>query len=566
MRRPADDVDPAETTARLDASRPQATLSRVLHDLGATFLLPLEPVADLSAQVGGITMHDPLDEQVMPRGAIVLGVGLAADDEVRRVIAQIGPAGASALVLREPVVVDEQTRAAAARDGVTLLGLARGASWTQLGTMLSSILAHGREAGSDGAIGGVPSGDLFALANAIAALLDAPVTIEDRNSRVLAFSGSQELADAGRIATILERQVPEPYSRVLAEAGVFRRLYASDEPQFVALQELMDGMLDAPVPRTAIAVRAGDEILGSIWAATAQPLSEERASAMRESAKLVALHLLRVRAGVDVERRLRADLLGTALEGREGADYALERLGLRGADVVVLAIQPAALQGDDLGVESAREAQRHRIADAISVHLAAVHPQACAALVGDTVYGLLPVRSAETGEADAKRLAEEFLARVGRRMPLLISIGAVAVAGQALPQVRAGADRALRVLREQQSTGSRIAMFDDVHVAVLLLELRDRIALHGEGATGPLARLLAHDRANGTEFVETLRAWLDGLGDVAAAAAALHIHPNTFRYRLRRIGEVSGLDLDDPDARFAAQLQLRILPGLARRR
>jgi DNA-binding PucR family transcriptional regulator len=62
--------------------------------------------------------------------------------------------------------------------------------------------------------------------------------------------------------------------------------------------------------------------------------------------------------------------------------------------------------------------------------------------------------------------------------------------------------------------------------------------------------------------VETLRAWLDAFGDVTTAAAAVFVHPNTFRYRLRRLAEVGGLDLNDPDARFAAMLQLRVFaPG-----
>ena len=42
----------------------------------------------------------------------------------------------------------------------------------------------------------------------------------------------------------------------------------------------------------------------------------------------------------------------------------------------------------------------------------------------------------------------------------------------------------------------------------------------------------------------------------------LFVHPNTLRYRLRRLEEVSGLDLADPEQRFAAMLQLRMLaPG-----
>ena len=59
---------------------------------------------------------------------------------------------------------------------------------------------------------------------------------------------------------------------------------------------------------------------------------------------------------------------------------------------------------------------------------------------------------------------------------------------------------------------------------------------------------------------ETLGAWLDAFGDVGTAAAAVHVHPNTFRYRLGRLTEIGGIDLDSPEARFAAMLQLRVLP------
>ena len=92
------------------------------------------------------------------------------------------------------------------------------------------------------------------------------------------------------------------------------------------------------MPRVAVAVRAGDEVLGSIWAAVPEPLSEERTEALRDAAKLVALHLLRVRAGADVQRRLRADLLSSALEGGAGAREALDRLGLAGQPLMVLGV------------------------------------------------------------------------------------------------------------------------------------------------------------------------------------------------------------------------------------
>ena len=45
---------------------------------------------------------------------------------------------------------------------------------------------------------------------------------------------------------------------------------------------------------------------------------------------------------------------------------------------------------------------------------------------------------------------------------------------------------------------------------------------------------------------ETLRAWLDAHGDVTATAAALHVHPQTVRYRLAGLREAFGGALDDP--------------------
>jgi DNA-binding PucR family transcriptional regulator len=82
-----------------------------------------------------------------------------------------------------------------------------------------------------------------------------------------------------------------------------------------------------------------------------------------------------------------------------------------------------------------------------------------------------------------------------------------------------------------------------------------------------MARLSAYDAEHGANLVDTLRAWLDAFGDVTEASVAMFVHPNTFRYRLRRLTEISGIDLADPDQRFAAMLQLRVVhpdtgPGL----
>ena len=92
-----------------------------------------------------------------------------------------------------------------------------------------------------------------------------------------------------------------------------------------------------------------------------------------------------------------------------------------------------------------------------------------------------------------------------------------------------------------------------------MLDLHDIVAARGDQPTGPVARLLAYDAENNGHLVETLRAYLDSLGDIPAAAARVYVHPNTFRYRLRRLTEIGRIDLQDPEARFAALLQLRTI-------
>ncbi|WP_168429390.1 helix-turn-helix domain-containing protein, partial [Microbacterium sp. K24] len=224
------------------------------------------------------------------------------------------------------------------------------------------------------------------------------------------------------------------------------------------------------------------------------------------------------------------------------------------------------------GTEHDSIAERERLTDALALHLSAVQQGAAVALVGDTVYGILPVADA-AAEDRSVGLAEDFLHRVGDRIPAVIGVGRPATTVAEIARSRAEAQRALRVVLERVSgpgvddppsggdIGRRsVARIGDVETASLLLDLRDLRSSRGDVASGVLARLIEYDARNDAHLIDTLTAWLDRFGDVTAAAAACFVHPNTFRYRLRRVAEVGGVDLDDPDARFAAMLEIRTLP------
>ncbi|QTV79601.1 PucR family transcriptional regulator [Microbacterium sp. NIBRBAC000506063] len=408
-------------------------------------------------------------------------------------------------------------------------------------------------------IGGMPSGDLFALANAIAALLDSPVTIEDRGFNVLAFSGRQDEADSSRVETILGRQVPDRFASLLTASGVVAELYRNEDPIYVSPGS-WSPVSDA-LPRAALAVRAGDEILGSIWAAVREPLNAARTEAFVEAGKLVALHLLRIRAGADVERGLRSELISSALEGGTAGPEALGRLGLLGKPLVAMAMGLAEHPGggDDSTTHARRAAEKQRLADAFAMHLGATQPRAVAALIGDTVYGLVPAHDdAPRAQERMVSVAEDFLARTGTKVPAVIGIGSVAHDATGLNRSKTGADRALRVLLHRGESGT-VAAIDRVHVEALLLELGDLAAARGDQLSGPIARLRDYDAEHKSQLLITLECWLMAFGDVTEAAAAAFVHTNTFRYRLKRVAEVGRIDLSDASDRFEAMLQLRLL-------
>ena len=68
-----------------------------------------------------------------------------------------------------------------------------------------------------------------------------------------------------------------------------------------------------------------------------------------------------------------------------------------------------------------------------------------------------------------------------------------------------------------------------------------------------------YDREHAGNLLETLRAYFDAVGDINETGRRLELHPNTVRYRLRRVEEVADLRLNDPDERLLAELQVRLL-------
>jgi DNA-binding PucR family transcriptional regulator len=176
------------------------------------------------------------------------------------------------------------------------------------------------------------------------------------------------------------------------------------------------------------------------------------------------------------------------------------------------------------------------------------------------VYALVPLARGD-GPGSLLTLAEAIVTRAAEALSvdLRAGVGSTVASLAELASCRGEADAVLDVL----GAGPRAATVDHVRAQVVLHRLSQLAERHPELAGGRLTAVAEHDAARGSANLATLRAYFDSFGDVAAAAALVGVHPNTFRYRLRRIQEAFGLDLSDPDERLVAELQLRWWSGTA---
>ncbi|MEV0627877.1 PucR family transcriptional regulator [Nonomuraea wenchangensis] len=516
------------------------TLDRLVNVLGGYGVRLCGRPEARSAVLRSVAMPDATDRHVT--GDVLLAVGASSPAEAVRWAAA---AHATAVLVRPPEGGGAEQDAAALGDrhGVAVLLADPAVSWSQLAGVVYGLVLESRETAS----GRGPT-DLFALADSLADVIGGAVTIEDRHSRVLAYSRSQQAGDPARLATILGRRVPEKLRERLQRRGVFAGLAATDEPVFVAADD-EQGLTG----RMAVAVRAGRELLGSVWVSCAAPLTGERLRALAEGARVVALHLLRSRASADLERQVESDLVGRLLEGGADAATSASRLGLAPCAMRVVAVR--AFTPDD------RHAALLLAFEQATTGFGWSRPGR-SALLGDTLYTLLPGEEAETARQWVKDLQAELPAPVR----VAAGIGAPAEVTD-LPAGRQEADECLALhegagLNTGPGAGPGTGLgamppaYDESWDEILLLRLRAAARGGRTPARGPVSTLRRHDTQHGTRFVATLRAWLESQGDLAWAAERLDVHPNTVRNRLRKMNELTPLDLDDPRQRLAMTIML----------
>ncbi|MFF8883928.1 PucR family transcriptional regulator [Streptomyces flaveolus] len=506
-----------------------------------------------TAPVTGIRFYDSAAD--LTKGSVVLCPGLGRDDLVR-VMRESGEAGGSAVVVGSEAVRSSLHRRELAREAadvnVALLSLADGTDgtdWVGLATACQALTpGPGRF--------GTATQSLSDVVDAVAAMLGAPVIVTGPDFRLRAFSGQQERADQTRHAVIVTRRLPERNISYLESTGLARRLRR--DRRLVHISPLADF---GNAPKLGVPLHADSRYLGVLWLDGVAPPNPTRCRELRAAGDAVARSM-----AAEQRRRMgladaRVEHVGNLLRGVLPDSSTAAGLGLFDTPVGLVALAP----NSDVDCDAAF---LNRVRTVLGITLASLHSRAVAAVVDETIYGLLPLADraphgdgAEDPVEHLLHVVTQLLERTDPDGILLAGTGRVARSAEEVPLARRDADRVIDVLRSRAAADGRrrAATSAETKAEALLLDAaRSSVAHHG-GLDGPVSRLAAIDAQRGTQFVPTLRHYLNSFGNVAEAAALLHVHPNTLRHRLGRIQALTGLDVGDSEARFAAAVELRLL-------
>lgn len=347
----------------------------------------------------------------------------------------------------------------------------------------------------------VDSGDVTAIVDLLAELVDGSVVLVDATGRTAARAGRPP---DGADAVSMEREV-----RLRGE-GWGRLTVALDRP----VETADEVAVDRATTSLALAL-----------------LLEREAHLIEESARAALVSdvvMERVSSGRELRRRARA----------LGVD--LGRHPLR-----VLVVEPVSAEGSR---GKARERGRERLRQQVVRGLAACGCTTLVASQGDRVVGIAAVPSKiERDDLDAR------LSLAGARVGI-----SELVDGDDLQRAHRHAVDAVEhaALRLPAGGSGAVVHFEDLGLAHLLTRLAHGPEL-SRFVDNELGALLQHDGTHGGNLLRTLMTYLSENGSKTAAARRLGVERRTVYYRLERIAALLGRDLDDPESRLRLDVALR---------
>lgn len=387
------------------------------------------------------------------------------------------------------------------------------------------------------------------VAEKISEVLQCPITIEDVNHRLLAYSTHDDRTDPARISTIIGRRVPEKVINSLWKDGTIPKLLKTDEPIRVkTIDEVGLGN------RIAISIWKNDEVLGFIWALEIDKhLEESDLLLLKKAAQAVKNKMLNLQVRKNKKEERNQEFFWKLLTGHITSEEEITdgfhelNLHLPSPFAVVIYKFPQELH------DEAEKKLSYLLQTTQQVNIMLY------TIDYDELIILLSAKS-DAPLSDLKQFTTSTIRQLNERYSfkhVSASIGGIFTNPTFIEKSYKEALAVLALKKRFPSETSELNSFSELgfyqYLDILYEQRKQTGYIHYS-----LYKLKQYDKQHGTDLVKTLEVFLDHDSNVHDASKSLNIHINTLNYRLKRISEIAELNLKNMNQKITIYLNLKL--------
>lgn len=388
------------------------------------------------------------------------------------------------------------------------------------------------------------------LADRISQVLECPVTIEDANHRLLAYSTHDERTDSARISTIIGRRVPEKVINQLWKQGTIPALLTTKEP--IRVKEMNEIGLGH---RVAISIWKQEEVLGFIWALEInKSLTEEDFSLLRKAAESAKNKLLQLQTRKNKNEERFQEFFWKLLTGHLYIQeeimehfHTLNIIPASSYALLVFQFQQNVTSKEEQNISYLLKTNQH-----LKIMLYTID---CNQLIL-----LVSTDNMQNTFKELTKFAHFFVFKMSERYnitnitPVFSSIY---YDYSHLKKAYTETREILSIKNQFPNETKNIYTYQRLGIYRFFnILLQKRKSEDYENYA--LKKLGEYDQKHNSNLIETLDVYLNKDTNINDAAKVLNVHANTLNYRLKRIAEIGEIDFKDPNQKITLYIDLKL--------
>ncbi len=377
-----------------------------------------------------------------------------------------------------------------------------------------------------------------AICRTLTAFIGCPVQIEDHNFNVKATTINNDLTNL----FLSGKDLLENKDYTMQVKDLFQE------------RKIIKIKLDTAAIQYVVPIVAGEQILGIITTVLVnKPLRPLYLVAMEQGATIIALEMLKERSAAEQNRRLKENFLEQVLDGDFESEEQVQHRALQlnfGLNNIYQIMTVDMEPGDnDQSRPELYQEIREFCVDSFANSIVVTKNNLLLIMV------TFEKKNQERAIAKPANMLKEFLIKLVENGTWRIAIGTSCTKITDCAVSYRKAVTTLDIMKALRLT-NKIVYYNNLGIFSLIEINPQRFA---DFTQKTLGLLMEYDQKHKTQLVDTLNLYFNYNSNVLKASREGYLNPSTMKYRLRRIQEITGLDLKDADVGLQLQLAMRLI-------